>query len=248
MAQRRMISKKVIDTDLFLDMPITSRLLYYELCMRADDDGFVSSPKKIMRMAGCSGDDMRVLKTKQFVLDFETGILVIKHWRVHNYIRSDRYTETEYKAEKSMLVEVDNKYEFKNVIPDVTPNGSTGKVRLGKVRLDINNVEKLDNIPYKEIVEYLNQNTGKHFKHTTNATQRSIKARFKEGFNLNDFKKVIDIKVSKWLNDDKMAEFLRPQTIFGTKFESYLNEEVQDGKANREDESGFTEFYNSIKK
>ena len=134
-----MISLKVIDTDLFTDMPITSRLLYFELCMRADDDGFVSSPKKIMRLSGCSDDDMKILMTKKFIIPFESGICVIRHWRIHNYIRSDRYQETEYLQEKSSLVEINKKYEISDVIPNVIPNVipmvTTGEVRLGKVSL-----------------------------------------------------------------------------------------------------------------
>ena len=78
-------------------------------------------------------------------------------------------------------------------------------------------------IPYEEIVQYLNQKTGKHFKSTSKATQRHIKARFTDGFVLDDFKQVIDKKCSDWLRDQKMKEYLRPETLFGTKFESYLN-------------------------
>lgn len=103
MAKRRMFSLDIIDTDIFIEMPQSSRLLYYELCMRADDDGFVSSPKKIMKMAGCSEDDFKVLISKQFVIPFNTGIIVIKHWRIHNYIQKDRYKETIYKYEKSLI-------------------------------------------------------------------------------------------------------------------------------------------------
>ena len=94
MAKKRMFSLDIIDTDLFQEMPQTSRLLYYELCMRADDDGFVGSPKKIQRMVGCSEDDFKVLISKQFIIPFETGIVVIKHWKIHNYIQKDRYKET----------------------------------------------------------------------------------------------------------------------------------------------------------
>jgi hypothetical protein len=136
MAQRRMFSLKIIDTDLFLDMPITARLLYYDLSMRADDDGFVASPKKIQKMIGCSDDDLRILFAKQFVIPFESGVCVIKHWKIHNLIRSDRYIETEYKQEKSMLVEVDSKYEIvgANGMQNVIPNGNQmePQVRLGQ--------------------------------------------------------------------------------------------------------------------
>ena len=103
MAERRMFAKTIIDSDAFLDMPTSARLLYYDLSMRADDDGFINSPKKIIRMTGASDDDLKVLIAKKFVIPFESGIVVIKHWKIHNYIAKDRYTETKYKEEKAML-------------------------------------------------------------------------------------------------------------------------------------------------
>ncbi len=103
MAERRMFALKITDSDAFLDMPKSSQALYFHLAMRADDDGFISSPKKIMRMIGASDDDMKILLAKRFLLSFDTGIVVIKHWRLHNYIAKDRYTETIYKEEKEKL-------------------------------------------------------------------------------------------------------------------------------------------------
>jgi len=90
MAEKRMFAKAIIDSDLFLDMPVTAQLLYFHLCMRADDDGFINNPKRIMRDVRCSDDDMKVLVAKDFVIPFESGVIVIKHWRLHNYIRKDR--------------------------------------------------------------------------------------------------------------------------------------------------------------
>ena len=103
MAERRMFAKTIIDSDAFLDMPISARLLYYDLSMRADDDGFVNSPKKIMKFVGATNDDMNILIARKFVIAFDNGIVVIKHWRIHNYIQKDRYVETKYKEEKAML-------------------------------------------------------------------------------------------------------------------------------------------------
>ena len=85
-------------------MPMSARLLYYDFSMRADDDGFVNSPKKITRFTGASDDDIKVLIGKRFIIPFDTGVVVIKHWRIHNYIRKDTYTETKYKAEKSIFI------------------------------------------------------------------------------------------------------------------------------------------------
>ena len=103
MAERRMFAKTIIDSDAFIDMPVTARLLYYDLSMRADDDGFVNSPKKIMRMIGASQDDLSILIMRKFIIPFDSGIVVIKHWRIHNYIRKDMYHETKYKEEKETL-------------------------------------------------------------------------------------------------------------------------------------------------
>lgn len=105
MASKRAFSLSVIDSDAFLDMPLTAQALYFHLVMRADDDGFVDSPKKIQRIVRASEDDLRVLIGKQFLIPFDTGVLVIKHWRVHNVIRKDMYKPTLCGEEKAMLEE-----------------------------------------------------------------------------------------------------------------------------------------------
>lgn len=127
MAERRMFAKTIIDSDAFLDMPVTARLLYYDLAMRADDDGFVNSPKKIMRMIGASQDDLTILGLRKFIIPFETGIVVIKHWKIHNYIRKDTYNETKYKEEKAELVLGENN-EYRRLSVD----GPSTQVRIGK--------------------------------------------------------------------------------------------------------------------
>ena len=121
MAERRMISKTIIDSDLFLDMPVTARLLYYDLIMCADDDGFVDSPKKIMRMVGASQDDLKLLIAKNFIIAFDSGVVAIKHWRFHNYIRKDTYKPTIYKNERARLkLDTNNVYELQD---DIIENG-----------------------------------------------------------------------------------------------------------------------------
>ena len=142
MAERRMFAKTIIDSDAFLDMPVTSQLLYFHLAMRADDDGFINNPKKIMRMVGCNDDDMRILVAKQFIIPFESGIIVIRHWKIHNYIRSDRYKPTT-QPEKE-LVELDGSMVYQpatTCLPDGIPmvarmdtQDRLGKDRIGKVR------------------------------------------------------------------------------------------------------------------
>lgn len=111
MAQRRMISLEVVDTDAFLDMPISSQVLYFHLNARADDDGFVANPKKIARMLGTGTDDLKVLMSKKFVIAFEEGVCVIKHWRINNFIRKDIYTETKYiDLKKSLFIRPNGAY------------------------------------------------------------------------------------------------------------------------------------------
>ena len=133
---RRMISPKLVDTDLFLSMPVSARLLYYDLNIRADDDGFVGSPKRIMQLVKASDDDLRVLITRGFVITFETGICVIRHWKIHNYIRPDRYHPTMYQNEIKQLILTNQTYEKKDDIPVV---GQLSYQMDTEVRLDNSN-------------------------------------------------------------------------------------------------------------
>ena len=156
MAERRMFAKTIIDSDMFLDMSLSTQALYFHLSMRADDDGFVNNPKKIQRMIGCGDDELKMLVAKKFIIPFESGICVIKHWRIHNYIRTDRYKETPYQEEKSQLILKDNNsYTLSNEVTTVgIPSGIPGgvqhehqcetQVRLGKDRLgkDNNTISK----------------------------------------------------------------------------------------------------------
>ena len=115
MAERRMFAKTIIDSDAFLEMPLSTQALYFHLSMRADDDGFLNNAKKVMRMIGANQNDLDLLLVKNFVIKFEDGICVIKHWRIHNYIQTDRYHETMYKDNKNLLSIDENKaYTLKN--------------------------------------------------------------------------------------------------------------------------------------
>ena len=109
MANKRMFTMKIVDSDAFLDMPLSTQCLYFHLNMRADDDGFIDNPKKVMRIIGASEDDLKLLIAKRFVLVFENGVIVIKHWRMHNTIGKTRYTETQYTEYKNQLLLKDNK-------------------------------------------------------------------------------------------------------------------------------------------
>ena len=138
MAERRMFAKTIIDSDAFLEMPVTSQLLYFHLSMRADDDGFVNKPKSLMRMVGCKDDDLTILFAKKFLIPFESGVVVIKHWKIHNYIRKDTYTETKYKEEKATLeLDENSAYRLSGDGPlqlrDESVTSPSTQVRLGQV-------------------------------------------------------------------------------------------------------------------
>ncbi len=121
MADKRMFSKQIVDSDAFLEMPLSTQALYFHLSMRADDDGFLNNASKIRKIIGASEDDMKLLILKKFVISFEGGVIVIKHWRINNYLRNDRYHETVYLEEKSMLdIKKNGAYSLKSDlgIPD----------------------------------------------------------------------------------------------------------------------------------
>lgn len=247
MAERRMFAKSVIDSDAFLDMPMSTQILYFHLSMRADDDGFLNNAKKTMRMIGASEDDFKILILKQFIIPFPQSIYVIRHWLIHNYIQKDRYKETIYKSEKAAL-EINSGQPYQ-VNAGCIQDGyiMDTQVRLGKDRLDKSKtyiVEQSPTVhlcgsevdgtstskpktieyPYKIVIDYLNIKAGTAYQDKSRDSRKHIKARFDEGYSVDDFKKVIDIKVGEWASDPDMAKYLRPSTLFGAKFEGYLNQ------------------------
>ena len=143
MAERRMFAKTIVLSDAFLDLPMSARCLYFTLGMLADDDGFVNAPRSIMRQCGASDDDMKLLIAKKFVLIFDSGVIVIKHWRINNYLRNDRYAETKYKDEKATLA-TDENGAYTLGIPTGIPDGYQvdTQYRLGKDRLDKDSIGK----------------------------------------------------------------------------------------------------------
>jgi hypothetical protein len=126
-----MFAKTIIDSDAFIDMPLSTQALYFHLSMRADDDGFINNPKKIQRMVGASDDDMKVLVMKRFIIPFESGIVVIKHWKIHNYIQKDRYKPTLYEKERRQIELKDNG-AYTECIQDVSKVET--QVSIGKSR------------------------------------------------------------------------------------------------------------------
>ena len=145
MAERRMFTKKITESDAFLDMPSSTQMLYFHFSMNADDDGFVNNPKKIQKMCGASDDDFKLLIAKSFIILFDSGIIVIKHWKMHNYIQADRYRPTDYVEEKSMLGIKSNKaytLDVSKMDTECIQNGYIGKDSIGKVSIDKDSIDK----------------------------------------------------------------------------------------------------------
>lgn len=227
MANRRMLSLNVIDSDMFLDLPISSQNLYFHLCMRADDDGFIKNPRRIQRMIGAADDDLRLLIAKQFIIPFDSGIVVIKHWRIHNYIQKDRYHGTMCLDEKSQIsVGKDGSYELLSsdieprclqdvskmdteCVQDASRMDTEDRLELGKDRLELDNTDSKESVSpnlsgsYTEVQRLYNE-ICKSFPRCVKLSERrrrAIGARMRAGYTLEDFKKLFE--------EAEQSEFLK---------------------------------------
>ena len=151
MANRRMFSLDVVDTDLFLDLPISSQALYFHLGMRADDDGFISSPKRITSMIGAGPDDLKLLIAKGFVIALDGGIIVIRHWKQNNYIQTDRYKKTIYQEQIALLELSNGIYNISDTTRIQSVSEMETQDRLGK-----DSIDKVNTINYQEIINMYN--------------------------------------------------------------------------------------------
>lgn len=239
MARKRMFDLEIINQDSFLDLPMEAKAIYFLLGMEADDEGFIA-PRKVLRLYGGTEDSLKLLIVKGFIIPFSTGVVVITDWKRNNYLDKNRIKETIYQDEKSQLTYNENKEKYE-CLTDVKQkfNESLTNVKqmLNQNSIEENSIEEnrieeiyssakpnsVSSDEVKEIIDYLNLKTNSHYKHTSNKTRDLIKARFNEKYTLEDFKVVIDNKVEEWLNTE-MEKYLRPETLFGTKFESYLNQ------------------------
>lgn len=226
MAERRMFAKTIIDSDAFLDMPLSTQSLYFHLSMRADDDGFINNPKKIQRMVGCGDDDLKLLMAKRFILVFDSGVIVIKHWKIHNYIRNDRYKPTLYQEEKAELAEKNSKaYTFKTEviesenylgIPDDNRMGyqMDTQVRLVKDRLVKD--KKKNSVEPSSTMPELFEKVWKTYPKKTNkkkAREQFLK-KFKTEEDLESFKKgykdyLAYIKLNDWYHPQELFRWIR---------------------------------------
>jgi len=237
MAHKRMFSKDITESDSFGDMPLSTQALYFHLGMNADDDGFINNAKKIQRGIGASTDDLGLLVAKGFVIPFESGVVVIKHWRINNNVRSDRYAPTKYQDEFAKLYMKENKayslldYGSEQAVSQLDTSGiplvgeAQPQDRIGEDRIEERyTLSGTEPGLCGEVVGYLNERIGTSYRPSSRKTRDLVRARANEGFGLDDFKAVIDKKASDWLGDAKMARYLRPETLFGPKFEGYLQE------------------------
>lgn len=159
MAQKRMLSMNIIDTDMFIQMPISARLLYYDFCMRADDDGFIDSPTKIMKMIGCTEDDLKILIAKKYLIPFKNKVCVIRHWLIHNTIRKDRYNPTIHLEERNQLL-VNNKiYDFQG--ENVSGNQMATKWQPSIDKNSYNNSNNILEQPTENIFEIIEKEFGR---------------------------------------------------------------------------------------
>ena len=231
-AERRMFSKNVIDSDHFLDMPISARLLYYDLGMRADDDGFVNSPKKIMRMVGASEDDFRILEARKFIIPFETGIIVIRHWRINNYLRGDRYKPTIHLPEKEQLL-VDGSGQYflpkESGIPPGIPTVYPDKDSIDKNSKEYNNAHKTDQESIQKQISGMFERLWKAYPNKKGKAQVSDKKK-RELFSIGEetIRKCLDRYVTEQ-NEKKQSGMFCPEwqhgsTFFNSGYVDYLDE------------------------
>ena len=260
MAERRMFAKTIVLSDAFLDMPPTARCLYFTLNMLADDDGFVNNPKSIMRQSGSTEDDMKLLIAKKFLIPFESGVVVIRHWRINNYLRSDRYSETQFSEEKSELLidekgvynEPDSVYGIPTGIPTGRQAVSTGKDSIGKDSIDNNYIDTNVSICEKpngfhadieRIVAEWNSLAAIGIPSVSKMSTSSQRykwtvARLKE-YGVDDIIKAIDnVKKSSFLRSGSFNFtydwFIRPNNFIKVLDGNYLDKEYKEAKQKTE--------------
>ena len=232
MAERRMVSKTIMQTQKFLRLPLETQALYVHLVINSDDDGIVEA-FPVVRMIGASEDSLGLLVIKQFIKPLNQDMVYfITDFNEQNKIRPDRHKPSIHRnlAIQQLGLEVDGSrlVEPGKAVLELTEEGqavdgqvtdkcphSIGEGSIGE--------GSIDNISYKEIIDYLNSKTGKKYRDNVQKNKSLIKARWSEGYRLEDFKQVIDNMVTDW-SGTKYAKYLRPETLFGTKFDSYLNQ------------------------
>ena len=242
MAEKRMFSNKIIDSDAFIDMPLSTQALYFHLHMRADDDGFLNNAQRIMRMIGANKNDYDLLIAKSFIIQFPDGICVIKHWRIHNYIRKDRYRATQYTEEKAMLsVKENGSYTLVQNEPVGIPNDNQSvDERVTQISIDqnsidldnINNVQKEDFAPSGNKKEKINKQEIEAFfervwklypskKGKQRVSDKQKKVLFEIG--QEELERAIKRYVADWEKEKEWRKQQNGSTFFNSGYVDYLD-------------------------
>lgn len=260
MARKRMFDSEIINRDDFLELSLEAKAIYFLLGIFADDEGFIS-PKKILKLYGGNDSMLYELIKSEFIIQFESGVVLITDWNINNYLNQKRIRETIYTSEKQQIRYDENthKYICLTNVNNKLNNGLTD-VKLEEKRIEENRseessieensvdiicLENQDFIPYEEIINYLNLKTGYNYRSDISKTRKLIQSRWKEGFKLDDFKNVIDKKTTEWFNTD-MKKYLRPETLFGTKFEGYLNQDLVNNNITTKDIAKYIDWNSYI--
>lgn len=260
MARKRMFDSEIINRDDFLELSLEAKAIYFLLGIFADDEGFIS-PKKILKLYGGNDSMLYELIKSEFIIQFKSGVVLITDWNINNYLNQKRIRETIYTSEKQQIRYDENthKYICLTNVNNKLNNGLTD-VKLEEKRIeekrseessieensvDIICLENQDFIPYEEIINYLNLKTGYNYRSDISKTRKLIQSRWKEGFKLDDFKNVIDKKTTEWFNTD-MKKYLRPETLFGTKFEGYLNQDLVNNNITTKDIAKYIDWNSYI--
>lgn len=261
MAERRMFTKKITESDAFLDMPSSTQMLYFHLSMNADDDGFVNNPKKIQRMCGASDDDFKLLLMKSFILSFESGVIVIKHWKMHNYIQTDRYRPSDYVEEKSMLGLKSNKaytLDESKMVTKCIQNVSVGKERLDKDSIDKDN-NIIEHETIVEVIEPKQKKTSKSNNYeigfekiwecyprkiNKGGAYKAYKARLNAGYSEEELMQAVNNYAEECNKNKTEQKFIKHGSTFwgsATPFVDYLDKNygggASDGRTGRNDSS-----------
>ena len=251
MAQKRMFDKVVTTSDDFLELSAEAQCLYFHMGMLADDDGLSKNYRSYMKLVGATNEDLQSLIDKSFIYKFDSDVIAIKHWKINNTIRNDRYRPTIFQNEFSRLDIADNN-EYIMLDTNGIPGGnqmdtknnidknskdkiSKEKNSLEKKREEKNNiVEKRgdvtilsgNDVVVKDVIDYLNKKINSSYNWENEKIKSLVNNWIEKGYKILDFQIVIDKKFDEW-KDTKMVVHLNPYTLFGDKFENYYNQPVK---------------------
>lgn len=251
MAQKRMFDKVVTTSDDFLELSAEAQCLYFHMGMLADDDGLAKNYRSYMKLIGATNEDLQSLIDKSFIYKFDSDVIAIKHWKINNTVRNDRYRPTIFQNEFSRLDIADNNEYIMldtNGIPDgnqMDTKNSIDKNSKDKINKEKNSLEKkreeknnivekreditilsANDVIVKDVIDYLNRKINSSYNWENNDIKKLINRWIEKGYKILDFQIVIDKKYDEW-KDSKMVVHLNPYTLFGDKFENYYNQPVK---------------------